>query len=194
LAATALALALAVPAFAAPIETRDALGRIALPVPVLGDGTPAVPGVCINLFQGGDGADDLGGSNFGDVIMGSGGDDQLAGLGGDDCLLGDSGSDRLYGSDGTDDLRGMSGRDLLDAGSGNDNLDGGGDRDRLVAGSGNDKLMAGGAADSYSAGSGRDQIDAMDGYSEWVDCGGDTDRVLADRNDRLTDCERVKRR
>src|ERR687896_2276088 len=96
LATLTLVLAFAAPASAAQFETRDALGRIAVPVPVLGDGTPVVPGICINLFEGGDGADNIGGSVFGDVLLGGGGDDQLAGLTGDDCLLGDSGNDLLY--------------------------------------------------------------------------------------------------
>jgi hypothetical protein len=190
----ALALAFAAPATAAPVESRDALGRIAVPVPALPGGAPVLPGVCLNLFEGTGGADDLGGSLFGDVLMGGAGDDELAGLGGDDCLLGDSGADRLYGSEGNDDLRGRSGADQLDGGSGNDNLDGGGGRDQLTAGSGNDTLMGGGSADRYAAGSGRDTIDAEDGVAEKVDCGGDSDSVRADRTDRLLDCERVKRR
>src|SRR3954447_12294962 len=184
LASLALACALAAPASA----------RILIPVVDLPDGAPIVQGVCINLFDGTGGADQLGGSDTGDVLTGNSGNDSLDGLGGDDCLIGDSGSDKLYGADGNDDLRGKSGSDLLAGGSGIDALDGGSGRDLLRGGSGSDMLMGGGDRDRYAAGSGDDTIDAMDGTTESVDCGGGADSVTADKGDRLSDCERVKRR
>ena len=43
-------------------------------------------------------------------------------------------------------------------------------------------------------GSGRDTITSRDGVRETVNCGSGRDSVLADRTDRLTGCERVRRR
>lgn len=110
-----------------------------------------------------------------DRLFGDPGRDLIRGLGGADLLRGGAGDDRLYGGSGTDDLDGGAGRDHLDGGPGDDRLRGGSGRDRLVAGSG------------------ADTIDVRDRAADVVACGPGRDRVTADRGDRLTGCERVRR-
>jgi hypothetical protein len=49
------------------------------------------------------------------------------------------------------------------------------------------------AADIIVAGAGNDVIHANDGHSDRIDCGVGRDVVWADRSDRLTHCELVRR-
>src|SRR4051794_15565710 len=160
------------------------------------------PGTCLNEFDGTLNRDVIDGSGFGDVLLGGGGNDRLDGLAGDDCVLGDEGEDQLFGGAGADDVRGLAGNDTLDGGSGNDTLDGGtgfdtltGDagNDSLIGGTGNDTLTGGRGRDIFVGGDGNDSIKARDGVREIVNCGRGVDRVRADRSDRLTACEHVKR-
>jgi Ca2+-binding RTX toxin-like protein len=51
--------------------------------------------------DGGDGNDEIGGSEFDDSLNGGAGDDQIAGRGGDDTLIGGTGADNLIGDDET---------------------------------------------------------------------------------------------
>jgi hypothetical protein len=62
---------------------------------------------------------------------------------------------------------------------------------RLDGKAGDDAISGGGGVDSLVGGLGADAIDAKDGDSDDVDCGADTDTVLADGADRLVDCETV---
>ncbi|NQV23898.1 MAG: hypothetical protein HQ518_05965 [Rhodopirellula sp.] len=63
---------------------------------------------------GGDGDDQLSGSDTAaDVLRGGAGNDQLAGFGGDDLLFGDEGDDLLNGGAGHDTLRGGDGLDTV---------------------------------------------------------------------------------
>ena len=134
-----------------------------------------LPGNCANVTAGTAAADTLLGSAFGDRLSGRAGNDRLSSLGGNDCLFGEDGADRLSGGDGNDRLSG---------GSGNDTLSGGAGKDDLVGGRG---------ADAFSGGSGNDTINSADGRRETVKCGAGTDRVKADRKDRLSGCEKVRR-
>ena len=78
--------------------------------------------------------EDLGGSNFNDVLRGSNegnvifgeaGDDVVFGRGGGDGIFGGAGNDALFGDAGDDELRGEAGNDALFGGTGADILNGG---------------------------------------------------------------------
>lgn len=82
-----------------------------------------------------------------------------------DVLRGTNKADRLYGFAGRDQLHGNAGADVIVPGTG---------RDLVLAGKGNDK------------------IDVRDDAVDTVFCGHGTDRVAADRRDRIKpDCERT---
>lgn len=133
------------------------------------------------------------GTARGELLRGTKHADVLRGKAGNDRLFGRGGADRLYGGLGRDRLRGGAGRDRLYGGGGNDRLGGGPGGDRLVGGAGDDRLSGGPARDSFSAGRGADRIEARDQISERVRCGGDQDRVRADRIDLIAgDCEHVR--
>jgi Ca2+-binding RTX toxin-like protein len=107
---------------------------------------------------------------------------------------GDEGFDRLAGGLGRDEMLGGRGADLLYGNAGRDDLAGGDGRDRLWGGRGNDQLEGGGGRDRYFAGSGDDLVLSRDRHAEVIRCGAGTDRVVADRQDRLIGCERRLRR
>ena len=98
---------------------------------------------------------------------------------------GGRGRDRLIGTKGSDRLLGRGGRDRLDGRTGRDCLDGGGGRDTLKGGPDSDKIIAG---------PGADRIKARDGSRDRIFCGaGRHDLAIADRGDRLSGCEIVRR-
>ncbi len=97
------------------------------------------------------------------------------------------------GGDGNDRLVGGKGEDALFGGAGNDNLVGGSGSDLLVGGTGGDVITGGPGRNRYDAGMGSDSINAANGVRELVDCGFGRDFVKADRRDRLSGCEKVKR-
>jgi Ca2+-binding RTX toxin-like protein len=155
-------------------------GTAPLPAP-----TPLLPGACANVSKAGTtGNDTITGTSAGDAINGLAGNDVISGLAGDDCLSGSSGNDTLSGGSGKDKLTGGSGRDKLKGGTGNDSLAGG---------AGADKLTGGPGKNSYSAGAGNDSVNSANGRTERVSCGRGTDTVRADRGDRLSSCEHVRR-
>jgi hypothetical protein len=158
------------------------------------DPTPFKPGPCANLRGGTIGADVLVGTAGGDALFGSGGNDSLAGLAGDDCLNGESGDDVLDGGEGNDSLSGGDGSDRLSGRAGNDRLTGGDGNDRLSGNAGNDRLAGGGGRNRYFGGAGRDTINSANFVPEKVSCGSGKDSVTADRRDRLSGCEKVRRR
>jgi hypothetical protein len=111
--------------------------------------------------------------------------------------------DFLYGGRGPDRLLGGGRADVLDAGPGNDVVDGDGGYDTLLGRGGNDVLIGRGDPDAIVGGPGRDRIlaggerdlvDARDGWTDTIDCGGGRDTVVADRFDWVApSCERVRR-
>ena len=127
------------------------------------------------LVQIGPGSDDvLAGTRAVDLIRGEKGNDVLTGRGASDCLSGGAGKDKVRGNGGNDVLTGNGGSDLLDGGAG---------ADRLNPGGGKDKVDAGG---------GDDRVNSVDGKRDRVRCGAGTDRVVADKVDKVADsCERV---
>ena len=70
--------------------------------------------------RGGDGADDLVGTDATDALYGGLGQDVLIGGAGNDGLYGGYGADRLLGGDGDDILDGGHGHDIIDGGAGDD--------------------------------------------------------------------------
>jgi hypothetical protein len=139
---------------------------IALTVLVLAAPTGGGASACPSArLVGTAGADSLNGSSKGERIDALGGDDVVAGNAGDDCV---------FGGDGDDHLEGGFGRDLLDGGAGDDLIGGGQEVSVIRAGSGNDR------------------ISSSNGVADSVDCGSGTDRVVADRSDRLHRCETIR--
>ena len=126
----------------------------------------ALPGPCELRREGTPAADQLDGGPGGETLLGRAGADRLRGLDGDDCLNGGNGKDRLWGGKGNDKLSGGAGNDSLDGGPG---------------------------ADTIGGGPGKDTIGALDGEQDTIACGNGRDTVRADRVDRVSGCERVRR-
>jgi uncharacterized repeat protein (TIGR01451 family) len=155
---------------------------------------PLVGAPCANVERGGRDDDVITGTAFGDTMYGLEHADLLRGLDGADCLWGGEGNDVLDGDGGDDRLWGGNGRDRLVGGEGNDLLYGGLKRDVLIGGTGDDQLFPGSGRDLVRAGAGNDVINARDGSRDVIECASGTDRVTADRRDRLRGCEQVSRR
>ena len=100
-------------------------------------------------------------------------------------LLGTWAADRLIGTRRGEWICGRPGWDSIDGRGGNDTIE---------AGSGVDTVIAGPGRDSVDGGGGGDTIRVRDGERDVVDCGTETDIVVADRKDVLRHCERVSRR
>jgi Ca2+-binding RTX toxin-like protein len=100
--------------------------------------------------------------------------------------VGTNNSDRILGSPRRDTICAREGFDTVRAGAGDDWIDAGPGYDTVTGGRGRDTVLGGGE---------RDTIIVRDGFRDDVSCGGQRDRVVADRLDRVSkDCERVSRR
>ena len=124
------------------------------------------------------GADNIRGFRWGEVINALGGNDVVSASGGDDLVDGGAGNDTLYGDLGNDTLLGSSGADLLLGNLGADSLSGGADNDTLHGdgngffedpgdgadfldgGAGDDSLYGGGGDDTLIGGAGSDYLGA----------------------------------
>lgn len=78
------------------------------------------------------GADDIGGSNFGDTITGLAGNDRIWGHGGNDVLFGESGNDFLRGGPGNDTILGGADHDTIAAGPSINSINGDSGIDTLL--------------------------------------------------------------
>lgn len=139
---------------------------------------------------GGQGADDIGGNDSGNILQGDptdvfGGADWLRGFGGDDTIYGVGGSDRIDGGDGNDRLYGdwdsgeqdrgnfAAGDDTVDGGANDDSIWGDAGQNVLIGGQGRDTLLYNGFFDdgftSYFAvinlRNGSASVTAIDSYS-----------------------------
>jgi Tol biopolymer transport system component len=95
---------------------------------------------------------------------------------GNDAINGTPGRDLICARAGWDRINALAGDDVIDAGSGNDTIDAGKGRDKVVAGGGADVILA------------------HDGTRDTIDCGTESDVVLADRIDQVAkSCEQVVR-
>ncbi len=145
------------------------------------DGAPGEAdsvGADVERVRGGTANDTLTGSAAPNQLIGESGDDTLRGAGGEDYLYADGGNDVLFGEDGQDVLQGANGDDQLNGGPGVDSFNGDGDWH------------------CEACGLGADRIDARDGLSELVTCGGGEDTAILDHNDRIyiqQHCEQVQR-
>ena len=124
------------------------------------------------------------GTSGDDVLVGTGGRDVLSGRGGDDCLFAHPGDDRLSGGTGADRILASSGDDRVNGDSGDDDLRGGNGNDTITPGPGQDKVAGQG---------GNDTITARDGVQDTIDCGAGQDKVKADTQDQVKNCEYVTR-
>jgi Ca2+-binding RTX toxin-like protein len=139
-----------------------------------GAGTGGAGGAPDGL-PGGACAREIRGTGGGETIVGTGQNETIRALGGDDVIRARAGHDCLYG------------------GTGNDRLEGEGGSDGLYGGGGADTLIGGPGVNVYQAGPGDDVVRAANGRAETVRCGAGRDEVAADRDDRLSGCERVVR-
>ncbi|HEU0097414.1 MAG TPA: cadherin domain-containing protein [Allosphingosinicella sp.] len=64
----------------------------------------------------------VGGTDYADVLRGDGGDNRMGGAAGNDVIKGEDGNDTLFGNDGEDSLHGGGGNDVVDGGAGIDTL------------------------------------------------------------------------
>jgi Ca2+-binding RTX toxin-like protein len=136
---------------------------------VTGEGSDRVAGV-----------EDLGGTEFADVLTGNAGRNTIAGGAGDDVIVGGSAADELFGDEGADRLEGGRGDDLAIGGSGADAMDGGvgddnlrgsdvGPRgardrgDRIAGGNGSDLIDGGIGNDVIAGGAGDDHLSGVGG-------------------------------
>lgn len=105
---------------------------------------------------GGDGGDQLQGTDAWDHFIGKDGNDTLEGGGGDDVLEGNGGDDVLIGGAGRDHLDGGLGNDTISSGDDNDEIMGGDGDDVIDAGAGHDMIEGGKGNDTMTGGSGAD--------------------------------------
>ena len=93
-----------------------------------------------------------------------------------------------------DQIKGTEGGDLLQGRRGNDRLNGKAGEDCVAGNKGNDRLRGAKGKDKLHGGKGEDRINSKDGERDRVACGpGKKDRVVADKKDKLTGCERKRR-
>jgi hypothetical protein len=155
-------------------------------------------GPCTTVIRGTSASETLTASAASTRLLGLEGDDRISGGAGPDCIDGGPGNDRIAGLAGADTLAGAAGRDMVTGGDGVDVIAGGPGKDTLSGGSGADRVSD--VAQTYeldfassnriAAGPGADTVDSANGRRDTVHCGPGRDRVTADREDRLSGCER----
>jgi Ca2+-binding RTX toxin-like protein len=97
-----------------------------------------------------------------------------------------------YGGGGDDVITGSASAEGFTGGSGNDRLTGGPGADRLFGGGGRDVLRGAGGADDLWGEAGADRLSGGPGRDH-LRCGPGKDRAVAQRGDRVSGCERVRR-
>ena len=138
----------------------------------------------VDLQEGDDRYDGIGGVTNG-AVLGGEGMDRLVGGDLDDRLLGEDGDDTLGGRGGMDTLSGGAGNDTIFGGAGADQLNGGLDSDRLIGNLGNDIINGGGSFDNIQGGEGEDVLNGQFG-NDWVMGGSGDDLVSGQQgNDTL---------
>lgn len=129
-----------------------------------------------NHFDGGDGADEITGTDLLDEIRSGGGDDVIDGRAGDDTIVAGTGDDQGTGGDGDD---------LIYGGAGNDTFIGGSGDDQIFLGDGNDQSLPD-AASGLMSDAGNDLVRGGDGDDEMVDLRGANTLYGDTGDDRLT--------
>ena len=97
----------------------------------------------------------------------------------------------IEGTSRSESLRGTMARDRICAREGEDTITAAGGDDVIDAGVGADTVYPGKGRDLVRGRGGADRIRAADGQRDVIACGRGSDRVIADRVDRLIDCEHV---
>jgi hypothetical protein len=90
-------------------------------------------------------------------------------------------------------IKGSGGNDKLNGSAAGDRINGRRGSDRIKGGAGDDCLKGGRGRDRIGGGDGEDEIKVRGGGRDRVNCGAGEDKVLAARNDRVRNCEEVKR-
>jgi Ca2+-binding RTX toxin-like protein len=115
------------------------------------------------------------------------------GTDGNDTILGTNVNDQINAKPGNDTVSARAGDDVVSGGSGNDHVQGG---------PGDDTINGGTGTDSLAGGSGDDKVNARDGRTDRVDCGGGHDSAAVDSKDKIAgataqapdgNCESVNR-
>ena len=142
--------------------------------------------IAANKIDGGNGKDNIHGTDGNDIITGGNGKDILKGLAGNDKLFGDNGRDKLLGGEGNDLLTGGKGRDTLFGEKGDDKLFGDNGRDELLGGQGNDLLTGGKGRDTLIGGEGNDLLTGGKGRDTLIGGEGGVDTLIGGKgNDSL---------
>lgn len=121
-----------------------------------------------NRLNGGQGDDLLVGLEDVDVLVGADGDDTLDGSEGADRVFGGNGADLMFGDLDDDRLYGGSDMDEIYGGFGNDHLRGGDGSDLLVGDEGDDRLYGGRGDDWLSTSTGRDLLVGGNGADVFI--------------------------
>lgn len=117
------------------------------------------------IVFGSNAADNLTGTDGGDLIYSYQSNDAIDGGAGGDELWAGSGNDMVMGGEGDDSLYGNEESDVLNGGNGNDFINGNQNEDLIDGGLGNDTLRGGKDNDNITGGGGDDWI--------WGDLGSD---------------------
>lgn len=134
-----------------------------------------IGGVTHGTVLGGDGMDRLVGGDLDDRLFGEDGDDTLGGRGGMDTLNGGAGNDTIFGGDGADQINGGADVDRLIGNRGNDIINGGGGFDNIQGGADDDELNGQFNDDWVMGGSGDDMVSGQQGNDTlWGGAGNDT--------------------
>lgn len=129
--------------------------------------------------------ENLGGSNYADILSGSShnnvmwgfaGNDEMYGDAGSDTITGDSGFDTIDGGTGSDSLFGGNQNDVIDGGFGADTIDGGNHHDAIDGGYNSDVIYGGAGNDTIEGGRGNDVIEDGAGHDD-IDAGAQHDTV-----------------
>lgn len=134
-------------------------------------------------ITGGDGTDEIHGSQCVDQIFGEAGNDTIFGYLGDDVLDGGDGTDSLVGGDDNDSIVGGAGADNLVGGVGNDSLLGDTGNDNIDAGAGTDFIDAGSEDDTIASGADADSIYGGSGADVFTDIGSQDSAYGGEGND-----------
>jgi len=119
------------------LGTDDLVGNFAAAILI---GGPSGNRIDASEFSG---RTTLTGGDGNDQILGTENQDMIDGGAGDDLIYANSGSDIINGGDGADTIDGARGLDTILGGDGNDSLNGGQHRDLILGGAGNDVIDGG---------------------------------------------------
>ncbi len=139
-----------------------------------------------DVISGNGNANNLIGTEYGDLIKGLGGNDTIRAHGGDDFITGGDGNDKIFGHAGDDFISGDAGKDTINGGEGNDNLFGNNGADTIYGGAGNDYISGGLGIDYLDGGDGVDTVDfTNDLYASISNNGSYSDKNSGEGNQHL---------